>query len=155
MSPAGTGELRVLVALGVAAVQVGHKVRYFTGAELVEAFFRPLADNSVGQVIDPLLRNDLIICDELGLAQLGRHRCLPAVSFVPRLRTPLPGSIGPSNPGAGSYLDTPPLRRSMWCPRRRRHRHADWSTPATKTLTDAQHGRRARPPVRHCSLWSG
>jgi DNA replication protein DnaC len=67
---AGTGKSHVLVALGVAAVDAGHKVRYFTAAELVETLYRALADNSVGKVIDTLLRNDLIICDELGFAPL-------------------------------------------------------------------------------------
>src|SRR6516225_2541893 len=70
IGPAGTGKSHVLVALGVAAVHAGHKVRYFTAAELVETLYRALADNSVGRVIDTLLRNDLIICDELGFAPL-------------------------------------------------------------------------------------
>lgn len=67
---AGTGKSHLLVALGVAAVQTGHRVRYFTAAELVETLYRGLADNSVGRVIDTLLRNDLIICDEVGFAPL-------------------------------------------------------------------------------------
>jgi DNA replication protein DnaC len=70
IGPAGTGKSHMLVALGVAAVQAGHKVRYFTAAELVETLYRALADNSVGRVIETLLRNDLIICDELGFAPL-------------------------------------------------------------------------------------
>jgi DNA replication protein DnaC len=70
IGPAGTGKSHVLVALGVAAVEAGHKVGYFTAAELVETLYRALADNSVGRVIDTLLRNDLIICDELGFAPL-------------------------------------------------------------------------------------
>lgn len=70
IGPAGTGKSHVLVALGVAAVEAGHKVRYFTAAELVETLYRALADNSVGKVIDNLLRSDLIICDELGFAPL-------------------------------------------------------------------------------------
>jgi DNA replication protein DnaC len=70
IGPAGTGKSHVLVALGVAAVEAGHKVRYFTAADLVETLYRALADNSVGRVIDTLLRNDLIICDELGFAPL-------------------------------------------------------------------------------------
>jgi DNA replication protein DnaC len=70
IGPAGTGKSHVLVALGVTAVDAGHKVRYFTAAELVETLYRALADNSVGKVIENLLRNDLIICDELGFAPL-------------------------------------------------------------------------------------
>ena len=70
VGPAGTGKSHLLVALGVAAVTAGHRVRYFTAAELVETLYRGLADNSVGRVIDTLLRNELIICDEVGFAPL-------------------------------------------------------------------------------------
>jgi len=70
VGPAGTGKSHLLVALGAAAVHAGHKVRYFTAAELIEALYRGLADNSVGRIIDTLLRNDLIIIDEIGFAPL-------------------------------------------------------------------------------------
>ena len=70
VGPAGTGKSHSLIAFGVAAVHAGHKVRYFTAAELVETLYRGLADNSVGRVIDTLLRNDLIIIDEVGFAPL-------------------------------------------------------------------------------------
>jgi DNA replication protein DnaC len=70
IGPAGTGKSHMLVALGVAAVEAGHRVRYFTAAELVEMLYRALADNSVGRVIETLLRNELIIVDELGFAPL-------------------------------------------------------------------------------------
>ena len=70
IGPAGTGKSHMLVALGVAAVEAGHRVRYFTAAELVETLYRALADNSVGRVIENLLRNDLLLVDELGFAPL-------------------------------------------------------------------------------------
>jgi DNA replication protein DnaC len=63
VGPAGTGKSHLLVALGHAAVAAGHKVRYLTAAELVEQLYRGVADNSVGRVIDTLLRNDLVIVD--------------------------------------------------------------------------------------------
>jgi DNA replication protein DnaC len=63
VGPAGTGKSHLLVAFGVAAVQAGHRVRYYTAAELVETLYRGLADNSVGKVLDTLLRKDLIIID--------------------------------------------------------------------------------------------
>jgi DNA replication protein DnaC len=47
-----------------------HKVRYFTAADLTETLYRGLADNSVGKVIENLLRNDLILIDEVGFAPL-------------------------------------------------------------------------------------
>ena len=70
IGPAGTGKSHLLAGLGVAAVAAGHRVRYFSAADLVETLYRGFADNSVGRVIDTLLRNDLIICDELGFAPL-------------------------------------------------------------------------------------
>src|SRR5215217_4221193 len=62
---AGASKPHVLVAVGIAAVEAGHRVRYFTAAELVETLYRGLADNSVGRVIDTLLRNDVVLVDEL------------------------------------------------------------------------------------------
>ena len=70
VGPAGTGKSHLLVALGVAAVAARHKVCYFTAAELTETLYRGLADNSVGRIIGTLLRNDLILIDEVGFAPL-------------------------------------------------------------------------------------
>jgi DNA replication protein DnaC len=70
VGPAGTGKSHLLVALGHAAVAAGYKVRYLTAAELVEQLYRGVADNSVGRVIDTLLRHDLVIVDEVGFAPL-------------------------------------------------------------------------------------
>ncbi len=71
-----------LVALGVAAVEAGHRVRYFTAAELVETLYRGLADNSVGRVIDTLLRHHYVIVDELGFAPLDDTGAQPLFRFV-------------------------------------------------------------------------
>ena len=70
VGPAGTGKSHLLVALGHAAVDAGHRVRYFTAAELVETLYRGMADNSVGRVIESILRAELIIIDEVGFAPL-------------------------------------------------------------------------------------
>ena len=70
VGPAGTGKSHLLVALGHHAVDAGHRVRYFTAAELVETLYRGLADNSVGRVIESILRADLVLIDEIGFAPL-------------------------------------------------------------------------------------
>lgn len=70
VGPAGTGKSHLLLALGHAAVEAGIRVRYFPAIDLVETLYRGLADNSVGKILDGLLRSDLIICDELGFAPL-------------------------------------------------------------------------------------
>lgn len=70
VGPAGTGKSHLLVALGHHAIEAGHRVRYFTAAELVEALYRGLADNSVGRVIEGILKADLVLIDEIGFAPL-------------------------------------------------------------------------------------
>lgn len=70
VGPAGTGKSHLLVALGHHAVEVGRRVRYFTATELVETLYRGLADNSVGRVIEQILKADLILIDEIGFAPM-------------------------------------------------------------------------------------
>jgi DNA replication protein DnaC len=70
VGPPGTGKSHVLISLGIAAVRAGHKVRYYTAADLADTLYRGLADNSAGKLIDNLLRNDLILVDEVGFAPL-------------------------------------------------------------------------------------
>ncbi len=70
VGPPGTGKTHLLIGLGHAAVHAGQRVRYLTAAELVERLFAGLADNTVGRVIDTLLRHAFIVIDELGFAPL-------------------------------------------------------------------------------------
>ena len=70
VGPAGTGKSHLLVALGHEAVSAGYKVRYFSAPSLIETLYRGLADNSVGKVIDQVLRADLILIDEIGFAPM-------------------------------------------------------------------------------------
>ncbi len=82
VGPAGTGKSHVLLGLGHAAVEAGRRVRYFTAAELVETLYRGLADNSVGRVIDQLMRSDFVIVDELGFAPLDHTGAQLLFRFV-------------------------------------------------------------------------
>ncbi|MCW2660303.1 MAG: putative insertion sequence ATP-binding protein [Mycobacterium sp.] len=71
-----------------------------TAADLIETLYHGLADNTVGKIIDTLLRADLLICDEIGFAPLddtGRrlqtplagHRVAPApVPVIPSVTIP-------------------------------------------------------------------
>jgi len=70
IGPAGTGKTHLLLAAGHAAVLGGYRVKYLLAADLVETLYRGLADNSVGKVIEGLLRHDAILLDELGFAPL-------------------------------------------------------------------------------------
>jgi len=70
VGPAGTGKSHILVACGLRAVEHGLRVRYASAADLIEQLYRGLADNSVGRIIAGLLRNDVILIDEVGFAPL-------------------------------------------------------------------------------------
>lgn len=70
VGPAGTGKSHLLLGIGEAAVVAGRRVRYLPAASLVETLYGGLADNSVGRVIERLLRHDLVIVDDLGFAPL-------------------------------------------------------------------------------------
>jgi DNA replication protein DnaC len=58
------------IRLGAFDVEAGCRVRYFTAADLVGTLYRSLADNSVGRVIETILRADLVIIDEVGFTPL-------------------------------------------------------------------------------------
>jgi DNA replication protein DnaC len=70
IGPAGTGKSHTLIALGHAAVTAGYKVKYLAAADLVETLYRGMADNTVGKTIEALLRNDVLLVDEVGFAPL-------------------------------------------------------------------------------------
>lgn len=82
IGPAGTGKSHTLVGCGVRAVECGLKVRYLVAADLIETLYRGLADNTVGKVISQLLRNELILIDELGFAPLDETGCQLLFRFV-------------------------------------------------------------------------
>ena len=75
VGPAGTGKTHYLIALGRAAVEAGHRVRYFTAVELIEQLWRAVADNTVGRTIEQICRHELIIIDEIGFAPLDHTGC--------------------------------------------------------------------------------
>src|SRR4051812_7967951 len=111
IGPAGTGKSHILVAVGIAAVEAGHRVRYFTAADLVESLYRGLADNSVGKLIDTLLRHDLILVDEIGLPRwtTPARSCCSGSSRPPtNAGRSASAPTGRSSHGAGSCPNTPP-----------------------------------------------
>jgi DNA replication protein DnaC len=82
VGPAGTGKSHTLVALGHKAVEAGYRIRYFSAAELVDTLYRGMADNSVGRVIESILRADAVLVDELGFAPLDHTGAQLLFRFV-------------------------------------------------------------------------
>ena len=63
----GTGKTHLATALGVQAVEHHRKkVRFFSTVELVNALEKEKAQGKAGQIAERLVRNDLVILDELG-----------------------------------------------------------------------------------------
>lgn len=63
----GTGKTHIATALGVQAVEHHRKkVRFFSTVELVNALEQEKAQGKAGQIADRLVRNDMLILDELG-----------------------------------------------------------------------------------------
>jgi DNA replication protein DnaC len=87
---AGTGKSHVLIGAGLHAVEQGLRVRYSGAADLVEQLYRGLADNTVSRVIDGLLRNDVLLIDEVGFAPLDET----GTQLLFRLVAPRPTQSG-------------------------------------------------------------
>ncbi|MDX6364818.1 MAG: hypothetical protein QOC85_3839, partial [Streptomyces sp.] len=77
--PSGTGKSHFVEALGLAAVDVGKTVSWFTLETLSALVRRHRSDDSVGKAIARVTRSDLIVVD------LGRPRDYADPSFVTRL----------------------------------------------------------------------
>ena len=163
VGPAGTGKSHLLVALGVAAVHAGHRVRYFTAAELVETPLprtrrqqrRTHHRHPAPQPADP---------DRRGRLRTARRHRRPAA--VPRrrrrLRTPRPRHrqplalriLGPVPPR--THHRRQPARPAA-APRQHRHHQRNAKLQLTVTLTPSEpvpglylhpdHRRRLRRPA--------
>jgi hypothetical protein len=115
IGPAGTGKSHTLIGLGVAAIHAGHKVRYFTAADLVETLYRGLADNTVGKIIESLLRVDLIISTNWASprSMTPQPNCCSGSSLAPTNADPWPSAhTGHSKNGADSCPSRPPRSAS-------------------------------------------
>lgn len=69
--PSGTGKTFFLEALGQQAVEAGLRVAWFHLEELGALVRAHRSDDSVGRVVDRILRADLIVVDDIGLLEVG------------------------------------------------------------------------------------
>ena len=69
----GTGKTHLLLALGTAAAQAGHSVRYVLASKLVNELVEAADDKQLSKTIARYGRVDLLICDELGYPELDRR----------------------------------------------------------------------------------
>ncbi len=69
----GTGKSHLLIALGTAAAEAGHKVRYTLASTLVNELVEAADDRQLSRTIARYGRVDLLCLDELGYMELDRR----------------------------------------------------------------------------------
>lgn len=69
----GAGKTHLSIAIGIKALQKGHKVLFTTTAHMLHDLHVSKADNSYHKKIDFYLAPDLLIIDELGFKKIPNH----------------------------------------------------------------------------------
>jgi DNA replication protein DnaC len=69
----GTGKSHLLIALGTAAAEAGHRVRYTLASKLVNELVEAADDKTLSKTIARYGRVDLLCLDELGYMELDRR----------------------------------------------------------------------------------
>ncbi len=69
----GTGKSHLLIGLGTAAAEAGHRVRYMLAAKLVNELVEAADDRQLSRTIARYGRVDLLCLDELGYMELDRR----------------------------------------------------------------------------------
>ena len=72
LGPPGVGKSHLAIALGIEAVNAGYRTLFTTMDELAARMYASLADGSLPQYMRSLLRNQLIILDEVGYLTLDK-----------------------------------------------------------------------------------
>jgi DNA replication protein DnaC len=70
LGDSGTGKTHLLIGLGLAACEQGHRVRYVTTAALVNELVEAADDRHLSRVVARYARLDLLLLDELGYVQV-------------------------------------------------------------------------------------
>jgi hypothetical protein len=73
LGDSGTGKSHLLIGLGIAACEQGHRVRYVTTAHLVNELAEAADDRTLSRVVGRYARLDLLLLDELGYVQIDRR----------------------------------------------------------------------------------
>lgn len=69
----GTGKTHLLIGLGIAAAEAGHRVRYIHAARLVNELVEAADERQLNRTIARYGRIDLLCLDELGYMELDRR----------------------------------------------------------------------------------
>lgn len=70
LGDSGTGKTHLLIGLGIAACEAGHRVRYTTTAALVNELVEAAAEHRLSRVVGHYARLELLCLDEFGYVHL-------------------------------------------------------------------------------------
>jgi len=78
----GTGKTHIATALGYAACEWGYKVRFFTAAALINLLLEAHQQNQLSRLENSLLKQHLIIIDELGFIPFSQQGAQMLFTFI-------------------------------------------------------------------------
>lgn len=78
----GTGKTHIATALGYAACELGYKVCFFTAAELINQMLEAQQQNQLSRLENRLLKQRLIIIDELGFVPFSQQGAQMLFTFI-------------------------------------------------------------------------
>lgn len=70
IGPSGLGKTHLAVSVGTRMVQLGYEVRFITAQKLANAVLASASRSEVEKILEPLVKCDLLILDELGYLTL-------------------------------------------------------------------------------------
>jgi len=78
----GTGKTHLATAIGLAACEQGHRVRFFTAAGLINDLLEAAQQHRLTRLESTLMKQDLIIIDELGFVPFSQQGSQMLFSFI-------------------------------------------------------------------------
>ena len=78
----GTGKTHLAISIGLAACQLGKRVRFFTAAGLVNTLLEAAEQHRLSRVEKLLMKQDLIIIDEVGFVPFSQQGANMLFTFV-------------------------------------------------------------------------
>lgn len=72
LGPPGTGKTHLSIALGLKACHAGHTVLFLSAVEMITQLLEAEANGSLNEMLDRLLKPNLLIVDEVGYIPFGR-----------------------------------------------------------------------------------
>jgi len=78
----GTGKTHIGTALGVAACELGFRVRFFTAAQLINELLEAQEEQRLSRLEQSLIKQHLIIIDELGFVPFSQQGAQMLFNFI-------------------------------------------------------------------------